>query len=201
MCAIFDRQRTVRNFCGARLQDPIRFARNIAQKAVEIERGVFLINIYNYGLLWVTPHGGVRPFNRKSTCITQLTLEPYGVQIWSRNPRISEATKPANSTVRGRLLWITMIYYGFTSSTSLHGEKDYYGSLWWITLGYYGSPRWITMDYYGSPWLITMNYYGLLWVALVDHYGLLWITMDYYGLLWTTLDLPRAPPRTGRRAP
>ena len=30
------------------------------------------------------PHGGVRPFHRKSTCIRQLTSGPYVVQIWSR---------------------------------------------------------------------------------------------------------------------
>ena len=31
------------------------------------------------------PHGGVRPFHQKSTCITQLTLGPCVVQNWSRN--------------------------------------------------------------------------------------------------------------------
>ena len=45
------------------------------------------------------PHGGLRPFNQKLTCLTQLTSGPCVVKIWSRNPRISEATKPANSTV------------------------------------------------------------------------------------------------------
>ena len=29
-----------------------------------------------------TPHGGARPFHRKSTCLTKLTLGPYVVQIW-----------------------------------------------------------------------------------------------------------------------
>ena len=43
------------------------------------------------------PHGGARPFHQKSTYLTQLTLGPYAVQIWSRNPRISEATKPSKS--------------------------------------------------------------------------------------------------------
>ena len=38
-------------------------------------------------------------FRQKSTCITQLTLGPHVVQIWSRNVRKSERTKPANSTV------------------------------------------------------------------------------------------------------
>ena len=44
------------------------------------------------------PHGGVRPFHQKSTCLTQLTLATHVVQIWSRNPRISDATNPSNST-------------------------------------------------------------------------------------------------------
>jgi len=34
----------------------------------------------------------------KSTCLTQLTLGPYVEHIWSRNPRISEAPQPSNST-------------------------------------------------------------------------------------------------------
>ena len=32
-----------------------------------------------------SPHGGVRPVHQKSTCLTQLTLGPRVVQIWSRN--------------------------------------------------------------------------------------------------------------------
>jgi len=31
------------------------------------------------------PHGGVRPFHQKSICLTQSTLGPYVVHIWSRN--------------------------------------------------------------------------------------------------------------------
>jgi len=31
------------------------------------------------------PHGGVRPFYQKSTCLTQLTLGPYVVKLSSRN--------------------------------------------------------------------------------------------------------------------
>jgi len=31
------------------------------------------------------PHGGVRPFHQKSTCLTQLTLGPYVVHNWSRD--------------------------------------------------------------------------------------------------------------------
>ena len=31
------------------------------------------------------PHGGVRPFRQKSTCLTQLTSGPYVVPVWSRN--------------------------------------------------------------------------------------------------------------------
>ena len=35
---------------------------------------------------WVhVPHGGVRGFYQKSTCLTQLTLGLCVVQIWSRN--------------------------------------------------------------------------------------------------------------------
>ena len=44
------------------------------------------------------PHGGVRPFQRKSICITQLTLGSYVVQIWSRNGRNFDPTKPSYST-------------------------------------------------------------------------------------------------------
>ena len=32
----------------------------------------------------VHPHGGVRPFDQKSTCLTRLNLRPYVVQMWSR---------------------------------------------------------------------------------------------------------------------
>ena len=31
------------------------------------------------------PHGGVRPFHQKWTCLTRLTLGTFLVQIWSRN--------------------------------------------------------------------------------------------------------------------
>ena len=44
------------------------------------------------------PHGGVRPCQQKSTCITQLTFGPNVVQIWSHNIRKSERTKPSNFT-------------------------------------------------------------------------------------------------------
>jgi len=47
-----------------------------------------------------SPHGGVRPFHQKSTCVTQLTLGPYVVQIWSRHGRNFEPTKHAFSTER-----------------------------------------------------------------------------------------------------
>jgi hypothetical protein len=40
------------------------------------------------------PHGRVRPFHQKSTCLRQLTLGPYAMQTWSRNPQNVEATKP-----------------------------------------------------------------------------------------------------------
>ena len=41
------------------------------------------------------PHGGVRPFRPKLTCLTQLTSGPYVVQIWSRNPSNSVHVKSA----------------------------------------------------------------------------------------------------------
>ena len=31
------------------------------------------------------PHGGVRPFHQKLTCLTQSTLGPDVVKMWSRN--------------------------------------------------------------------------------------------------------------------
>ena len=34
------------------------------------------------------PHGGERPFLQKSTCLTQLTLGRYVVQIWSRGGHV-----------------------------------------------------------------------------------------------------------------
>ena len=33
------------------------------------------------------PHGGMRPFHRKSTCLARLSLGPCVMQIWSRNPQ------------------------------------------------------------------------------------------------------------------
>ena len=47
------------------------------------------------------PHGGVRPFQKKSTCLTQLTLGPDVVHIWSRDVRKFELTTPSNSTEWG----------------------------------------------------------------------------------------------------
>ena len=44
------------------------------------------------------PRGGVRPFHRKSTCLTQLTLGPYVVYIWSSYVKNNEPTKPSSST-------------------------------------------------------------------------------------------------------
>ena len=48
------------------------------------------------------PHGGLRPFHQKSTCLMQLALGPDVVQIWSRNPHKIEATNPSKSTVGGQ---------------------------------------------------------------------------------------------------
>ena len=45
------------------------------------------------------PHGGVRPSHHESTCLSQSTLGPCMVQIWSRNTRYFEPPEPANSTV------------------------------------------------------------------------------------------------------
>ena len=40
-----------------------------------------------------------QPAHQKSTCLTQLTLGPDVVQIWSRYPSNLEGTKPSYSTV------------------------------------------------------------------------------------------------------
>ena len=47
------------------------------------------------------PHGAVRFFHPKSTCLTQSTLGPRAVQIWSRDARKFEllVTKPSKFTV------------------------------------------------------------------------------------------------------
>ena len=48
------------------------------------------------------PHGGARPFHRKSTCLTQLTLGPNLVHIWSRNPRMwQDCGHPCESNTSG----------------------------------------------------------------------------------------------------
>ena len=55
------------------------------------------------------PHGGVRPFHSKSTCITQSTLGPHLAQIWSRNtpkPSPNEIHEAAKA-LRGITLGIT----------------------------------------------------------------------------------------------
>jgi len=43
-------------------------------------------------------HGAARPFHQKSTCLTQSTLGPYVVQIWSRTTPSLGRTNPAYST-------------------------------------------------------------------------------------------------------
>ena len=43
------------------------------------------------------PHGGVRPRHQKSTCVTQSTLGPNVVKLWSRNPPDLEGTKLTHS--------------------------------------------------------------------------------------------------------
>ena len=57
-------------------------------------------NVQRDRVAHTVPHGGVRPFHQKSTCITQLTSGPSMVQIWSRIPQNSGRAKPSNSTVR-----------------------------------------------------------------------------------------------------
>ena len=62
----------------------------------------------------------------KSTCLTQLTLGPYVVQVWWRNPRMSEETKPLNS-VEWPVIFLlhaglpgTILVSAKTRSTSAH---------------------------------------------------------------------------------
>ena len=43
------------------------------------------------------PHGGVRPFHQKSTCLTQLSLGPCMVQIWPRCCHFPGERKPRTS--------------------------------------------------------------------------------------------------------
>ena len=51
------------------------------------------------------PRGGVRPFRRKSTCLTQLTLAPHVVQILSRNTLDHiEVEVPSAGAARGDIL-------------------------------------------------------------------------------------------------
>ena len=54
---------------------------------------------YDSGCRGQRPHGGVRPFHQKSTCLTELTVGPYLVHIWTRNVRNPERTERSNSTV------------------------------------------------------------------------------------------------------
>ena len=44
-------------------------------------------------ILMQVPKGGARPFYHKPTSITQLTLGPYAVHIWSRNTPESSPNK------------------------------------------------------------------------------------------------------------
>ena len=41
-----------------------------------------------WSAVWLPPHGGLRPFHQKSTCLSQLPQGPYVVQSWSRTPRV-----------------------------------------------------------------------------------------------------------------
>ena len=65
------------------------------------------------------PQGGERPFYQETICMTQLLFGPYAEQIWSRNPRISEETKPSNSTE-----WVDAIRYDAGGNNRFtHREK------------------------------------------------------------------------------
>jgi hypothetical protein len=62
-------------------------------------RGSYGDGRYLMGGAPLYPHGGVRPFHQKSTCLTQSTSRPYVVQILSRYPPNLEGTNPSYSTV------------------------------------------------------------------------------------------------------
>jgi len=46
-----------------------------------------------------TPHSGLRPFQQKSTRLTQLNSGPHVVQIWSRYVKTFDPTRPMKSRV------------------------------------------------------------------------------------------------------
>jgi len=92
------RARVARNVDGMDL-DLLRAALKVNEsgplRAVHLSRHKWPGGLVNHGLgegiccphslgLRV-PHSGVRPVHQKSNCITQLTLGPYVVKIWSRN--------------------------------------------------------------------------------------------------------------------
>jgi len=54
--------------------------------------------LLRFPTLLACPHGGGRPFHQKSNCITQITLGPYVVQIWSRYGGNFDPTKPSYSS-------------------------------------------------------------------------------------------------------
>ena len=64
------------------------------------------------------PHGRVRPSHQKSICITQSTLGPHVVQIWSRNSNIqtSETRKIHGGVIVKKKIHIfaTVIYHAET---------------------------------------------------------------------------------------
>jgi len=52
------------------------------------------------------PHDGVRPFHQKSTCLIQLTLGRYVVQIWSRGGHVPLRIE-GNETLEARsVVWL-----------------------------------------------------------------------------------------------
>ena len=66
--------------------------------------------------LFQQPHGGARPFHQKSTCLTQFTLGPYVLQIWSRDPcprQRNSRTPPCDRAQASGCLGIYICIYVF----------------------------------------------------------------------------------------
>ena len=64
----------------------------------------------------VGPHGGLRPFHQKLTCLTHLSSGPRVVQIWSRHPPNLEGTNLSESTV-----WVGLKVLGVRVSAEKAG--------------------------------------------------------------------------------
>jgi len=87
------------------------------------------------------PLGGIRLFHQKSTCIMQLTLGRYVVQIWSRRPQNFEATKPSNSTEwyvhdrKRRFRCIGLFHAGAIGRQITAGSTRNFNRLWCYRTG------------------------------------------------------------------